>query len=133
MVLVDVIGLGAGVVDRLKELDVPVRGVNVAESAASRERFMRLRDEGWFKGREWFASQEVSMPDAPALISELTQVGYRVESTGKIRVDSKEQMKRDGRSSPDLADAFLLTFAGPTKSASKKTRKQLNYDLSWVV
>ena len=133
LVLVDVIGLGAGVVDRLKELDVPVRGVNVAESASSRERFMRLRDEVWFKGREWFASQEVSMPDDPDLISELTQVGYRVESTGKIRVDSKEQMKRDGRSSPDLADAFLLTFAGPTKSASKKTRKQLNYDLSWVV
>ena len=36
-ILVDVIGLGAGVYDRCRELGLPVRGVNVGEAAASRE------------------------------------------------------------------------------------------------
>jgi hypothetical protein len=50
---VDVIGLGAGVVDRLRELGLPVRGVNVGEAAATApERFMRLRDELWWKARD---------------------------------------------------------------------------------
>ena len=31
---IDVIGIGAGVVDRLKELGLPAHGVNVAESEA---------------------------------------------------------------------------------------------------
>jgi hypothetical protein len=46
---VDVIGIGAGVVDRLKELKLPVVGVNVAESESIRDAkdisFNRLRDE----------------------------------------------------------------------------------------
>src|SRR5882672_1000046 len=49
---VDVIGIGAGVVDRLKELNLPVYGVNVAESAAVNAggaQYSRLRDEIWFK------------------------------------------------------------------------------------
>ena len=49
-ILVDIIGLGAGVYDRCKELGLPVRGVNVGEAAASRENCARLRDELWFKG-----------------------------------------------------------------------------------
>jgi len=44
-ILVDIIGLGAGVYDRCKELGLPVRGVNVGEGAASRENCARLRDE----------------------------------------------------------------------------------------
>lgn len=52
---VDVIGLDAGVVDRLRELGLPVYGINVGEAASSRpDRFMRLRDELWWLTREWF-------------------------------------------------------------------------------
>ena len=53
-ILVDIIGLGAWVYDRCRELGLPVRGVNVGEAAASRDNCARLRDELWFKGREWF-------------------------------------------------------------------------------
>ena len=56
-ILIDVIGLGAGVYDRCRELGLPVRGINVGEAAASRDNCMRLRDELWFKGREWFQHQ----------------------------------------------------------------------------
>ena len=50
-ILVDVIGVGGGVVDRLKELGMPVRGINVGEAAASMDNCNRLRDELWLKGR----------------------------------------------------------------------------------
>jgi hypothetical protein len=58
---VDVIGIGSGVVDRLKELHLPVVGVNVAESESGREggdlSFNRLRDELWWQGREWLEAK----------------------------------------------------------------------------
>lgn len=110
-IAVDVIGLGAGVVDRLRELGLPATGVNVSEAAASRDRFNRLRDDLWFRAREWFEGRDVQMPDDAELISELTGVKYATLSSGKIKVESKDDMKKRGLSSPDLADAFMLTFA----------------------
>lgn len=111
-ILIDSIGLGAGVVDRASELGLPVRGVNVAEAAAVRDNYQRLRDELWFLGREWFEARDVSMVRDEALIAELTSALYTFTSTGKIVVESKADMKKRGLRSPDLADAFLLTFAG---------------------
>lgn len=110
---VDVIGLGAGVCDRLRELGLPARGVNVGEAPhGDPARFMRLRDELWFKARDWFAARDCHMPDDPGLIGELTGPSYGFSSTGKIQVESKVSMKKRGRKSPDLADAFCLTFGG---------------------
>jgi phage terminase large subunit len=110
---VDVIGLGAGVVDRLRELGLPVRGVNVGEAAAtSPERFMRLRDELWWKARDWFDSRAVTMPKDDALVAELVGPTYKLESSGKLKVEGKDDMKKRGIKSPNKADAFCLTFAG---------------------
>lgn len=110
-ILVDSIGLGAGVVDRGRELGLPIRGVNVGEAAAVKDNYQRLRDEIWFSGREWFAGRDVSIPQDDTLIAELTSPLYTFSSTGKIIVESKADLKKRGMRSPDLADAFLLTFA----------------------
>jgi phage terminase large subunit len=109
-ILIDVVGLGAGVFDRCKELGLPVN-INVGEAASTRENCMRLRDELWLKGREWFQDKMSSMPQDDALIAELTAPTYTFSSTGKMVVESKADMKKRGMRSPDLADAFLLTFA----------------------
>lgn len=111
-ILVDVIGLGAGVVDRLRELEMPVRGVNVGESAAVSDRFMRRRDELWFAARDWLSAGDCKLPDDDALIAELTGPKYQITSSGKVKVEGKDEMKKRGLRSPDLADAFILTFAG---------------------
>jgi hypothetical protein len=110
-ILIDAIGLGAGVYDRCKELGLPVRAINIGEAAATRENCMRLRDELWFKGREWFQDKLCSIPQDDALIAELTAPTYTFSSSGKMIVERKEDMKKRGMRSPDLADAFLLTFA----------------------
>lgn len=109
-IYVDVIGLGAGVVDRCKELDLPVVGVNVAESPSVGEQYMRLRDELWFMAREWFMRRDVSIPDDEDLIGELTLPTFKVLSNGKKQVESKDDIKKRA-ASPDRADAFCLTFA----------------------
>lgn len=118
VIFVDSIGMGAGVVDRLSELGLPVVGINVAEVPAFGDRFMRLRDELWFSSREWFKTMEVKIPDDGALIAELTLPTYNFTSGGKLKVESKDEIKkRTARSagslgkSPDRADSFNLTFA----------------------
>ena len=112
-ICVDVIGLGAGVVDRMRELGLPVIGVNVAEAASASDRYNRLRDELWFAAREWLAGRDTKMVADEDLIAELTMPNYRILSNGKIQVEGKDEIKKraGGNSSPDLADAFCLTFA----------------------
>jgi hypothetical protein len=119
---VDSIGFGAGVVDRLRELGLPANGINVAESPSfDPDLYMRRRDELWFRAREWFAGKDVRVPNDPALISELTSVLYKFTSSGKQQVESKDEMKARGMDSPDLADAFNLTFATSDLLASSAT------------
>jgi hypothetical protein len=110
---VDVIGLGAGVVDRLQEIGLPVRGINVGEAPADDSgRYMRLRDQLWFEARDWFDTRAVTMPKDDGLMSELVTPKYKLESSGKIKVESKDDMKKRGVKSPNKADAFCLTFGG---------------------
>ena len=137
-ILIDSIGLGAGVVDRLTELDLPVRGINVAESASMGERYGRLRDELWFLGKEWFEARDCTIPDQEELIDDLSKPRFSFLSNGKLKVEGKDEMKRRGLNSPDLADAFCLTFASRAsiaKSGSKhKWTSNLNYGKSkWIV
>lgn len=114
-IFVDVIGIGSGVVDRLRELDLPVQGVNVSESASSDERFFRQRDELWWRGREWFQALDCAIPNDEALIAELSAPTYDYASNGKIVVESKKDMKKRQIKSPNKADAFLLTMAMPDR------------------
>lgn len=125
-IYIDVIGIGAGVVDRAKELGLPVVGINVAESPAVQERYERLRDELWFRAREWFEGRDVSITQDDALIAELTLPAYAIRSNGKLKVESKDEMKKRGVTSPDLADAFCLTFA--SGGAAMRRWKPLAYD-----
>lgn len=132
-ILVDVIGLGSGVVDRLKEQNVPVRGINVGESPSSKELYARLRDELWFEGREWFQSRNSTMPRDEELIAELTSPIYTFTSSGKIVVEPKKDMKKRGLRSPDLADAFLLTFAcGLRKKVDHHRRAHTQKHSAWA-
>ncbi len=137
-IFIDSIGLGAGLVDRLIELDLPAVGINVAESPALGQKFSRLRDELWWKAREFFEAKDCKMPDDATLIKELTAVKYQYLSSGKLKVEGKDQLKKRGLRSPDCADAFLLTFAmhgafGSGKLGSWNRRNSIRPDLNWVV
>lgn len=110
-IAIDVIGVGAGVVDNLRHMGLPVYAVNVAESPSSKDEFMRLRDELWWTAREWFAARDSRIPDDGGLIAELTTIQYGFTTGGKRKVEGKDEMKKRGLKSPDRADAFINTFA----------------------
>ena len=110
-ILIDVIGIGSGVVDRLRELNLPVRGINVAESPSSKKNYLNLRAELWFKIKEWLQARDCRLPEDDELVRELASPGYKYTSTGKIKIESKEEMRKRGLKSPDRADALALTMA----------------------
>ena len=120
---VDVIGIGAGVVDRLKELNLPAYGINVAESEAVNDRsdrqFNRLRDELWWKSREWLEARDCKLADDEETIAELTTPTYSILSNGLIKVEGKDEMKKRGVKSPNRADAWNNTFAETRLMPSK--------------
>jgi hypothetical protein len=110
-ILVDSIGLGAGVVDRLREMKLPVRGINVGESPAVKGQYMNLRAELWGKAKTWLEARDCKLPRDEQLVNELSSPRYSFMSNGKLKLESKDDMKRRGLASPDRADAFVLTFA----------------------
>lgn len=112
-VFVDKIGIGAGVVDRLRELGYGeiVRGVNVALPAIEDEQYVNHRAEVWGRMREWLAGRDVAVPDHDPLQMDLMQPGYRYDSRGRYQLESKKDIKARGAPSPDLADALALTFS----------------------
>ena len=122
-ILVDSIGLGAGVLDRLRELDISARGVNVSESPAMADRYANLRAELWDLTKQWF-TEEVQIPNDDSLIADLTAPRYSFNSSGKMIVESKaETKKRLGRST-DFADSLVLTFASTAAGASGQYRRK---------
>lgn len=122
MIYVDSIGLGAGVADRLRELGLPVADINVGESRMDTEMYRDLRSELWFAGKTWLERRNTKLPapnpnldpredPAEILASELVAPRFQYMSNGAVHVEPKPQMKKRGHASPNVADAFLLTFA----------------------
>lgn len=123
-ILVDSIGIGAGVCDRLSELGLPARGINVSESAAMNDQYVNLRAELWFKGAEWFGKKDCNLLGDEALAAELVTTRFKYASNGKRQAESKDDMKKRGVPSPNRADAFLLTLAGENVTASGNSTRQ---------
>ncbi len=111
-VYIDCIGVGAGVVDRLRELNYHfVEGVNVARSANHKDKYRNLRAELWADMREWFMQEmPVQIPDDDVLHGDLCNLGYKYDSHGRLLIESKDDLKARGIASPDTADALSLTF-----------------------
>ena len=119
-VAVDVIGLGAGVVDRLREKGHPVFGVNVSEASnwtdISGELFFAdLRSALWWMLREYLDPDmprgfHINLPPDDDLTTELISPSWDETGRGVIKVESKTQIrKRLGRST-DSADATILAM-----------------------
>ena len=110
---IDEVGIGAGVVDRLREQRYDIRGVNVAHNAIQHKIFANLRAEGYWKLRTLFANGQITIPRDEELISELASLRYGYDSRGRVLVESKKDIKQRGLPSPDKADALMLAFLPP--------------------
>lgn len=135
---VDAIGIGAGTADRLRELGLPARAINVSESPALKGQYKNLRTELWFKGREVFSAGLVALPaGCETLVADLVSVKYSIaDSSGLLLAEPKTETKKRLRRSPDYADSFLLCLASDGFSArygsagSSRWNKPLRRNLS---
>jgi hypothetical protein len=126
------------VVDRLRELGLPARGINVAESPAMGGTYRNLKAELWYRARAWLEARDCKMAKDEVLIAELATVRYSFTSNGKIQIEGKDEIRKRGLPSPDKADAFVLTFASDAiagmygSAASSKWSQPLRRNLSRV-
>lgn len=135
VVAIDVIGLGAGVYDMVNNAGVPCVAVNVSEAPALQpDRFNRLRDELWWRVREWFSdracsiSTEIPRKEMDALIADIQDIRYSYSPVGKIVIESKDDIKERIKMSPDLGDALCCTFApGIEMYVSEEERSPFGY------
>lgn len=126
---VDVIGIGAGVYDRLEELGYQVVSVNVGEStdmkdASGQVEFINLRSAIWWMMREALdpdSDNPVALPPDDMLTGDLTAPLWGYTSKGQIKVESKDDIrKRIGRST-DAADAWGLALYAAYKNKTAFT------------
>jgi len=108
-ICIDTIGVGAGVYDRLREQGWSASSVNVAESPRDKDNYINLRAELYAsKVKAWIKTADIPNDDD---FYELANIKYKFTSQGKLQIESKEDMKKRGIESPDVADALMLTFA----------------------
>lgn len=108
---VDGVGVGGGVVDQLAEQGWPVIDMQAGGAPYDRTRFVNARAE-WFWGlRELFQAGDIDIdPDDDDLANQLGSIKYKYTSRGQVQIESKDDMKKRGLSSPDRADALMLLY-----------------------
>ena len=67
----------------------------------------------WGRIRKLIKDKALSIWNDDKLISQLSNRKYQVDSAGKIVLERKEDMKKRGVSSPDIADALALALYEP--------------------
>ncbi len=117
----DVGGVGAGVYDRLKEMGYGyiVRAINFGSSPLEPERPdgggpLNRRAEMWMKSKEWLEDPAgAQIPDSDSLQADACGPSYKWDSSTRLVLEKKEDMRRRDVPSPDEWDAVALTFAEP--------------------
>lgn len=118
-IAIDVIGIGAGVVDRLLEMDelkhVQIIGVN-SSIMLDDGRNYNTRARIWRDMKDWLDPMNgpVSLPMSRDLEMDLTALHYGYRNS-KLLIESKDDAKKRGIKSPDRADSLALTFAEPVR------------------
>ena len=118
LVCIDEGGLGAGVVDRLKEQRYKIRGVNFGNKAKNQTMWGNKRAEMWGAMRDWLKTGHI--PTDRFLKTDLISPRTKPDSKGTLFLESKKDMKARGLASPDAADAIAVTFAFPVASTDPR-------------
>jgi len=116
-IMVDGGGVGGPVVDRLRQLGHDVIEINFGNKATQKG-YANMRAQMWGNLRDAI-KQGIRLPDDEDLKTDLTGVEYGYNLRNEIQLERKEDMKKRGMSSPDMADALALTYALPVHHSSR--------------
>lgn len=131
-VFIDGGGVGGGVIDRLRQLKIPVTEVNFGGTADRDQiaqegavKYANKRAEMWGNMKDWLRGGAI--PDEADISDQLTGIEYGYvmrEGVDKILLEAKKDMKKRGLSSPDEGDALALTFAYPVQPSDHSAALQ---------
>jgi hypothetical protein len=135
LAVVDTDGLGAGVTDRLRELNHRVLAFHAGTKTSKRDRsgelgFVNTRSAAWWNLREMLDpayGEDVMLPPDDELIGDLTAPHWTVESGSKIAVESRDSLVKTLGRSPDHGTAVMQAFW--TTSESTAAGAVVSYDL----
>lgn len=121
IVFVDSGGVGGGVVDRLRQLRIPVIEVDFGSrpdeiNPDDGTKYANKRAEIWGAMRNWLptgAISDIPTGENTTLVGELTAPNYGLNKAEAIQLERKEEMRRRRVASPNVADALACTFAFP--------------------
>ena len=111
-VFVDEIGIGAGVVDRLKQLGFSIIPVTSSNKADDERQYFNKRAEMWGRMKEWLKGADI--PDESDLRDDLTGIEYGYDAKMRLQLEKKKDMKKRGLASPDIGDSIALCFSSAT-------------------
>lgn len=124
VVMVDEGGVGGGVVDRLRQLQIPVMGVNFGSAPdyyhGKSTQYANKRAEIWGDMRDWLTTgsiPSIACGENITLVDELTGPNYSMvtrKDGEAIILEGKKEMRTRGVPSPNVADALACTFGFPS-------------------
>jgi len=105
---IDKIGVGAGVLSRCLELGLNCKGINWGQPAEDSKQFANLKAENYWRLKKWIEDGGKILWDDDW--EDLGEIKYKINSSGKVQMESKEEMDARGIKSPDTIDSAALTF-----------------------
>ncbi|MBP9838432.1 MAG: phage terminase large subunit, partial [Proteobacteria bacterium] len=111
IIAVDVIGIGAGVVDCLHDLGEPVLSINSSSKPTSetvQKKYFNLRSQMWMEAGDEFSKGRIKLDNDYILNGQLSSPKFKYTGNGKIQVESKDEIKKRLARSPDRGDAFVM-------------------------
>lgn len=110
-IVIESTGVGAGVVDIMRDRGYRIVEVHPGAQSSEPERYMNKRAEYWSLMRDWLFEQGCINEDDD-LFSQLTTILYSMDRhEQRLKLEAKEDMRKRGLPSPDDADTLALTFA----------------------
>jgi hypothetical protein len=111
-IFIDGGGVGGGVVDALKAMRIKVIEVQAGGSATDKDKYRNKRVEMWAMLKDWLETGV--LPNDRDLAQDLKSCQYDWHTiTNQLILESKEDMRKRGVASPDMAEALIQTFARP--------------------
>jgi len=112
-VKVDANGVGASAYDALARCEeVTALAVNTAEASSSPEVYANLRAQLAFGVAAWL-KEGGAIPDHPKTQADLVTPKYRFDARNRFLVESKDDVKKTLKRSPDYGDALALAVYAP--------------------
>ena len=133
MVLIDGVGVGGGVIDRLRQMGYShkVWDVNAGGTPMDEHRYKNKRAEMWGLMRDYLKAR-AELPDDQELRQDLIGPEYGFTPKQQILLESKEDMKKRGLASPDCGDSLALTFAAGVVVVDKMQQPMKRRELGVV-